>query len=439
VALVAAATVAAVMSVSPQARASTTYQVSGADSQGLAIQGDWHVNHVIRFVPNGTSLNVVCQVNFGDQVDGRTQYGHAFTTWDELSDNTWVYDWYMNTPVVGTDGYSPGIPHCPWRSGNNTVIFIHGLNRTTSPFDSSSNGWDCWNDTWGHAIHFLSQSHEYMSQTKTWNMMDFRTVGYYSGDTNCGKYTSGSQTSYNPDIGTSGDGRSIEDLHNVAYTQHCNTYYPDGSSAADDGTNHESIYHLSCLFAWYLYLNFDHPGWTVQIVAHSMGGMITRNTIYQVMNHKASVMPPGLPQISDVVTMETPHDGADIANLCGLVVLQCHELTPGEPFINEMNAQAQNPQAPGGTDWTMMGSMGDGAVTWSEATSMNLGRKSVFACDSVTCYDHGGPLGDESTTYNATIDWCDECAQQPSVWNLWSAGAPHSLYHMAYALWRSDW
>jgi hypothetical protein len=26
-----------------------------------------------------------------------------------------VYGWYMNTPVVGTDGYSPGIPH--WAGG----------------------------------------------------------------------------------------------------------------------------------------------------------------------------------------------------------------------------------------------------------------------------------------------------------------------------------
>jgi surface antigen len=90
----------------------TPYQVTGADSGGLAIQSQPHVNHVIRYVSNGTTLYVSCQTKNGDQVDGRTQYGHPFTTWDKLTDGTWVYDWYMNTPTVGTDGYSPGIAHC---------------------------------------------------------------------------------------------------------------------------------------------------------------------------------------------------------------------------------------------------------------------------------------------------------------------------------------
>ncbi|WP_073948053.1 M23 family metallopeptidase [Streptomyces kebangsaanensis] len=103
-------TVAAVGLASP-ARAAT-YQVTGADSQGLAVQSEPHVNHVLRYVPNGTSLNVSCQINNGDQVDGKVYNGRPFTTWDQLADGTWVYDWYMNTPTVGADGYSPGIPHC---------------------------------------------------------------------------------------------------------------------------------------------------------------------------------------------------------------------------------------------------------------------------------------------------------------------------------------
>ena len=89
------------------------YQVTGVDSQGLAVQSQPHVNHVIRYVPNGTTLYVSCQTKYGDQVDGHTQYNRPFTTWDQLSDGTWVYDWYMNTPTVATNGYSPGIPACP--------------------------------------------------------------------------------------------------------------------------------------------------------------------------------------------------------------------------------------------------------------------------------------------------------------------------------------
>jgi hypothetical protein len=89
------------------------YQVTGADSQGLAVQATPHIGNVIRWAANGTTLNVVCQVNNGDQADGRTQYGRPFRTWDQLNDGNFIYDWYMNTPTVGTDGYSPGIAHCP--------------------------------------------------------------------------------------------------------------------------------------------------------------------------------------------------------------------------------------------------------------------------------------------------------------------------------------
>jgi hypothetical protein len=88
------------------------YQVTGTDSAGLAVQRAPHVGNVDYYVRNGTTLIVVCQTRYGDQVDGRTQYGRPFTTWDMLWDGHFVYDWYMNTPVVGTNGYSPGIPAC---------------------------------------------------------------------------------------------------------------------------------------------------------------------------------------------------------------------------------------------------------------------------------------------------------------------------------------
>ncbi|MEV0407914.1 GH25 family lysozyme [Actinoallomurus sp. NPDC050550] len=88
------------------------YQVTGVDAHGLAVQSLPHVGHVVRYVPEGTTLSVSCQTVHGDQVDGRVKNGRPFTTWDRLTDGTFVYDWYMNTPVVGADGYSPGIPHC---------------------------------------------------------------------------------------------------------------------------------------------------------------------------------------------------------------------------------------------------------------------------------------------------------------------------------------
>lgn len=101
----------AALGLAAPARAAT-YRVTGADAQGLAVQSEPHAGHVLRYVPNGTALDIVCQVNNGDQVDGRTYGGKPFTTWDRLADGTWVYDWYTDTPTVGSDGYSPGIAHC---------------------------------------------------------------------------------------------------------------------------------------------------------------------------------------------------------------------------------------------------------------------------------------------------------------------------------------
>ena len=90
----------------------TEYQVKGTDSKGLAVQSQPHVDHVLRYVQNGTWLRVVCQTAHGDAVpDPGVTTDPPFTTWDQLDDGTWVYDWYLTTPNL-MGGYSPGIPPC---------------------------------------------------------------------------------------------------------------------------------------------------------------------------------------------------------------------------------------------------------------------------------------------------------------------------------------
>lgn len=120
----------AVAAAAPAFAFSGVYQVSGADSQGLAdltkpYTGGTNGSVLVRWYGNGTSLTVVCQVNNGSQEDGRTQYGHPFTTWDKLSDGTYVYDWYMTTPTVAANGYSPGIPG-DWSTYSIDVDGVYG-------------------------------------------------------------------------------------------------------------------------------------------------------------------------------------------------------------------------------------------------------------------------------------------------------------------------
>ena len=99
-----------------------TYLVTGTDSSGLAVHSLPQLGGITRWVPNGTALNVVCQINDGAQTDGRTMSGRPFTTWDQLSDGTFVYDWYMTTPVVGADGFSQGMLPC--RAGSVSALAI---------------------------------------------------------------------------------------------------------------------------------------------------------------------------------------------------------------------------------------------------------------------------------------------------------------------------
>ncbi|MFF0473938.1 hypothetical protein [Streptomyces sp. NPDC004284] len=58
------------------------------------------------------SVYVECQISYGGWDGQHYLNGQEFRTWDRLSDGTRVYDWWLNTAVVASDGYSPGMPHC---------------------------------------------------------------------------------------------------------------------------------------------------------------------------------------------------------------------------------------------------------------------------------------------------------------------------------------
>ncbi|MFD1321152.1 helix-turn-helix domain-containing protein [Micromonospora sonneratiae] len=61
----------------------------------------------------GASVGILCQVNNGGW-DGQhyASDGSQFRTWAKLSNGNWIYDYWLDTPLVAADGYSPGIPHC---------------------------------------------------------------------------------------------------------------------------------------------------------------------------------------------------------------------------------------------------------------------------------------------------------------------------------------
>jgi len=124
---------ATMLAASP-AGASTTYHVQGT-SGTLAIQSQPAVNHVVGWLSNGAAVQVACQINNGgtDPYDGLTS-----RTWDKLTSGNWVYDWYISTPPQGSDGYSPGVPHCSGPQPLTTSISVPSL---AHPGDIQASGY----------------------------------------------------------------------------------------------------------------------------------------------------------------------------------------------------------------------------------------------------------------------------------------------------------
>lgn len=269
------------------------------------------------------------------------------------------------------------------------VLFIHGISNTSST--------DC--GEWNPAKSFL--------KSQGWSGA-LTSVQFYSHDTNC-------------------------NANLASEAANCTGYHDSGSS---DGTNNEDIRHVSCELAWYIWDHFTQFGQNVQIVDHSMGGLVTRWALY------ATPFEPALPPfllVQDIVTMATPHDGAPPAYAffyCSSC-LQGGQIETAMPFMQELINKGQNPQANAGTDWTMLGSQCDIAnvLNSNDTAWMTGGHKVIFKSP---CYGHGDYLNDTSNSSDASMLFCDFCGTPPVTYST-DSSAPHALRNMFLALELSTW
>jgi triacylglycerol esterase/lipase EstA (alpha/beta hydrolase family) len=96
-------------------------------------------------------------------------------------------------------------------------------------------------------------------------------------------------------------------MHDISnYGSHA-AHWPGTSAAHVNGkhTRNAHIRHLGYHLAWYIWDQYTSKGYTVQIVAHSMGGLMARYAISKVESGAAD-FPPYL-YVEDVVTAGTPH------------------------------------------------------------------------------------------------------------------------------------
>ena len=196
-------------------------------------------------------------------------------------------------------------------------------------------GWSIWSSTDCNMWNTMD------NQLRAWGHTGTKvTVQYYSSDSNC----------------------TYSQLHHGIHSKHFG-----GSHTGHN--NNTDIRHLAYHLAWTIY---DHFGaQAVDVVAHSMGGLISRYMVGEIARKHADF--PSALYVEDVVTMGSPHNGTSWAYGCSGT--QCVQMRPGSTFINYLNSNSQNPQATGGTDWTLMGSDDDGIVSSSSATSMSANHK----------------------------------------------------------------
>jgi pimeloyl-ACP methyl ester carboxylesterase len=285
-------------------------------------------------------------------------------------------------------------PKNPSETDTPSIVFVHGFRpgdgQIPTAVKGSGEGFNCYKNYWSDAIEFLRER----------GLGDFRTIQYYNGDTNC---TNGEETRYS------------SNLHQDLYRRNCTDYHAGKKGTQWEGTNDESLYHLSCLFAQYLHHNFGQSNNDVILVAHSMGGIIVRETMYQMQEHAGqSPFPDTIGRVTKAITFNTPHGGVpDGAHFfaCGGCT-QVEELGTKNVFMSELSKYGLNPQpdllTKGlTTEWTVTGSECDLLVRPPSAIGMHARHAVVYPLGSNTCYGHGEALNDKIVDQDSIQYACD--------------------------------
>lgn len=214
------------------------------------------------------------------------------------------------------------------------MVFVHGL-----ALDGSSNCASTWNDVkrkfrdWGHTG-------------------GFSTVAYYGDDRECSHWIS----------------------HHGSHRAH---YYRYGHQLHENHQADTDIRHLGYHFAWFLWTHYSSRGKRVDIVAHSMGGLIARYALAQT-ERGHDRFPPYL-LVEDVATLGTPHGGARwYTSGCGRG--QCIQMNAGSSFLVWLEQNGWEPDGRGGTDWSTFGSDDDNLVAADRAAGTARDRSPAHDC-----------------------------------------------------------
>ncbi|MBO8197351.1 esterase/lipase family protein [Streptomyces smyrnaeus] len=129
-----------------------------------------------------------------------------------------------------------------------------------------------------------------------------------------------------------------------------------------DGSRDLPLMELGRRLAWKIHNRDSRYGRSVDLVGHSMGGLIIRAALTGTERHM-----PGWPPyiyVEDAVTLGTPHHGAWPSDLlCSAIPVnrQCEDMRSESVFMRWLHA-TDVPGSAQGTDWTLIGSEADSDV-----------------------------------------------------------------------------
>ncbi len=206
------------------------------------------------------------------------------------------------------------------------LLLVHGWTDSCKAFTSIDT-----NDPGAGAVTAVDYFH---AQGYT----DVRTVGYYADGSHSSQYhTHGNVTTNDATIANGGDCFvNVRDTEGGRHAGDCAKAHDLDSTGApaDDGFGNSSIEYLGCLFAWYVYDVNITEGTPVDVVAHSMGGLVVRSALAFSGSGNTRGYPGIALKIRRVITVGTPHQG-----LTGTNAAIYNIQSPGEE-ITEMTSCA---------------------------------------------------------------------------------------------------
>jgi pimeloyl-ACP methyl ester carboxylesterase len=249
-------------------------------------------------------------------------------------------------------------------AADSQMLLVHG-------YGDSGTGKDCNGSTWKNALAYYQDAGGRARSSMS-------TIGYYTGD----------------------KGR-------------CDVMIGDGNASTA-----RPIQDIAKDLAVYIDREYTSHGRPVDIIGHSMGGLIARVALLGSAQGWDG-FPNKKLNVGNVVTLSTPHQG--VANPSAHDDEQWHQMAPGSGFIKRLHAQGSDlgDAWADGTDWSLVGSHEDGTVAHDSAIDKGNGADQKYGYQ-----DDAGDSGNVTHTGVRTL-----FGDNAYDLRYWHASGDHPPHH----------